>query len=110
MKMKSVVDNVYLLWKNESQWFLSFHTAIDHNVYCNGSGEIEREGLILFFLTIQNCVNHFLLDSVVPQPKCWKFLLSCLIMMALDLIEYYSFVEATASCSTCVLHLDDLKA
>lgn len=30
--------------------------------------------------------------------------------VALDLIDYYSFMKATASYSTCVLHLDDLKA
>lgn len=30
--------------------------------------------------------------------------------VALDLIEYYCFTEATASYSTGVLHLDDLKA
>lgn len=90
--------------------FLCFHTAITHYVYCSGSREIKMGYIVL---AIQNCVIISFCASFCDTASTTLkiFLLCCLDhgIVALDLIEYYGFLKATASYCTCCLHLDDLK-
>lgn len=71
------------------------------------------EGIYTIVLVIQNDVTiaFFCLTPWYCTHNVENFLLCCLDngIVALDLIEYYGFMKATASYSTCCLHLDDLK-
>jgi len=106
VKISSIVRN--FAWCGEMQASVPLLPCSDYALW---GGDKDGGYLYGCFSHSKLCHNCFFWLTLWYCAQNAENLLCCLDygIVALDLVEYYGFMKATASYSTCRPHLDDLK-